>query len=514
MSSSSSSFLALILLLLLLLAIGKGQGRVDVRRIPADFSIGTSTSAHQVEGAWTADGKGQSIWDNFTHTRADRIRDGSNVDKGCDHYHKYKEDIELLGEHGFDHYRFSLSWSRLLPTGRPDNVNRAAVRFYHGVLDELERRNVTPYVTIYHWDHPQVLEDELGGWLNESMARAFSEYARFVYEEFGPRVRTFTTINEPYVNCYFGYGTGAYAPGRRQPGLGEYQCVHNQLKGHALAYRIYDRDFRARQGGRVGIVNVCFQYYARYPQQQELAERAFEFECGWTSQPIFGPEGDYPEVMKRTIAEKSRREGRNSSRLPEFSPEWIEIIKGSSDYFGLNHYSAMLVEELPPGLRVDAVDVQMMTQDADLLKSYDPKWPGTESSWLKIVPEGIRDVLNSIRKKYGNPPVYIMECGASDGNGLDDHLRVKYLHSYMQQVLLAKKRDKCDVKAFTIWSFLDSFEWSSGYTEHFGLVQVDFSDEDRKRTPKNSLAWLKTVLQSRQLLQPISLLPKFDELKL
>ncbi|XP_014233582.1 cytosolic beta-glucosidase-like [Trichogramma pretiosum] len=454
---------------------------------PEKFLFGTAMSSYQVEGAWNVDGKSESNWDHFTHKYPEKIIDKSNGDVSCDFYHKYKEDIQMIKEAGFHHFRFSLSWPRLLPTGYTDNVNQKAVDYYHDILDELEINNIIPFVTIYHWDHPQVLEDQ-GGWLNESMIDAFADYARFVFEEFGPRVRVFTTFNEPNVYCLAAYGTGAYAPGLKQLGRGEYRCMHNQLKAHALAYHAYDKKYREKQGGQIGIVYGCSYFYNKNKDDNLSDKIAWEFECGWGVNPIFSSSGDYPELMKQIVAKRSEESGLNESRLPSFTREWISKIRGSSDYFGLNHYTSKLVEH-------DDSD----ESDQKLRLSYDPKWLDSESTWLKIVPFGIGDALRKIKTKYNNPPVYITENGISDSNSTSDQLRIHYFNTYFREIITAIKRDRCDVRAHTAWSFLDSFEWETGYTAHFGLVEVDFKDKDRKRTPKRSLAWLKKVIENHKL---------------
>ncbi|XP_016842778.1 myrosinase 1-like [Nasonia vitripennis] len=483
-----------ILIIITLLVFNSSDKSADIDySFPDGFLIGAASSSYQVEGAWNTSGKSESVWDNFVHTRPEKIADRSTGDIACDSYHKYKEDIQLMKDIGINHYRFSLSWARILPTGYSKDVNKEGLRYYHNILDELEKHKIEPMVTIYHWDHPQSLE-RLGGWMNELMADFFADYATVVFREFGHRVKMFTTINEPYIYCIVGYKTLRFAPGLNLSGWGAYQCVHNMLKAHAIAYHIYDREFRSQQNGKIGIIMPCFQHYSKDKNDLVSTNIAFEFQCGWTAHPIFSKDGDYPKIMKQMIAKNSKLEGRKRSKLPTFSKQWIEYIKGTSDYFGLNHYTADLVEPSPEAAAFDSLN------DDGLLYTVDEKWLSSQSKWLKVVPDGLGEILRQIKNRYNNPPVYIMENGVSDPNTVNDTIRIQYLYAYMKEMLVAMKRDNCNIKAYTIWSFLDSFEWDMGYVDHFGLISVDFNDPNRKRTPKKSVSWLKSVLKSRKLM--------------
>ncbi|XP_058794909.1 myrosinase 1-like [Phymastichus coffea] len=487
-------YLCGILIILISLVIYKTSNGIEEidYTFPDGFLIGTASSSYQVEGAWNESGKSENLWDYLVHHSSEKILDRSNGDVACDSYHKYKEDIKLMSDIGINHYRFSLSWSRILPTGYTDYINKDGIQYYHNILDELEKYGIKPFITLYHWDHPQSLE-RLGGWTNEIMADLFADYALLVFKEFAARVKFFSTINEPYIFCKAGYRTVDFAPSLNLSSWGEYLCMHNMLKGHALAYHIYDKEFRKQYGGKIGIITPCFHYYSKNNNDLESSEVAFEFQCGWGANPIFSKNGDYPELMKRKLALKSKLEGRRKSKLPSFSKEWIQYIKGSSDYFGLTHYTTYLVEPLLNNSNTQVQD------DADLIYSIDDQWLSAQSPWLKIVPRGLADILRKIKDKYDNPPVYILENGVSDANTINDTMRIFYLHAYMNEMLTAMKRDKCNVKVYTVWSFLDSFEWNRGYVDKFGLVSVNFNDPNRTRTPKKSAMWLKKVLASRKL---------------
>ncbi|XP_014217971.1 myrosinase 1-like, partial [Copidosoma floridanum] len=223
------------------------------------------------------------------------------------------------------HYRFSLSWPRILPTGYSHIVSKDGLKYYHDLLDELEKNQLSPFVTIYHWDHPEALQ-KLGGWMNELMVDLFGDYARVVFRQFGSKVKFFTTINEPHAICRDGYKTGSQAPGYRLGATAEYICGHNILKAHARAYHIYNDEFRAEQGGKVGIAIPCQYYFVKSEKDMDARERAFQFNCGRFSHPIFSGKGDYPDIVKQKVAEKSKIEGRNRSKLPVFSEEWIQYI--------------------------------------------------------------------------------------------------------------------------------------------------------------------------------------------
>lgn len=461
-------------------------------KFPEDLIIGASTASYQIEGAWNESGKGESVWDRFTHNKPQYIEDGSTGDVACDSYHKYKEDVAILKDIGFDFYRFSISWTRIFPTGFPNKISAEGIKYYNDLIDELKSKGLEPFVTIYHWDHPQVLE-KLGGWTNSLMIDWFTSYARVVIKEFGHKVKFFATLNEPMVFCPEGYGGLTKAPGINLHLYAEYICMHNVLKAHAKVYHMYDEEFRPTQKGKIGIVNPCQYYFSKEENDTQTRDVAFQYSCGWVSHPIFSKKGDYPQVMRERIDENSKLQGWPSSRLPKFTPDEIKYIRGSSDFFGLNHYTSFIAI---PQMRKKG---SLWFNDAGYYRTVNPKWPGAASSWLKVVPEGFRHMLNKIRREYNNPVVYVTENGYSDRDGLNDYGRMNYYHSYIEQLLLAIK-DGCKVKGYAFWSLLDNFEWEKGYTERFGIIHVDFNDPNRKRELKNSAKWFKNVLRSRKLL--------------
>ncbi|KAJ8933569.1 hypothetical protein NQ314_013924 [Rhamnusium bicolor] len=257
--------------------------KINTRHFPTNFKFGVANAATQIEGGWDEDGKGETIWDHFAHYHPEKISDGSSPDVACDSYHKYKEDVALVKAMGLDYYRLSIAWSRILPTGYTNQVNQAGVDYYNKVFAELKANGIEPMVTLFHWDLPQPLEDELGGWLNIETANLFAEYAKLYYELFGDVVKIWLTINEPKQVCQLGYGTGGFAPGVVSNGVGEYVCAYNVILAHAKAYHIYDDDFRATQGGRVSMVidTTWYEPGSESEEDKEASERILQFSVSY-----------------------------------------------------------------------------------------------------------------------------------------------------------------------------------------------------------------------------------------
>lgn len=455
-------------------------------KFPDDFKWSTATSSYQIEGAWNINDKGESIWDTFTH-EGSHVANNDTGDVACDSYHKYETDVSLIKEMGVSNYRFSLSWPRLLPNGLPESASEDGLRYYNALIDELLANDINPQVTLYHWDLPQALEDN-GGFLSDSFPQWFNDYADYCFESFGDRVKFWITFNEPWIIAVLGYGDGVFAPGGKGIGDDVYIASHNLIKGHAMAYRTYDTNYRQEQMGEIGItLNSDFvEPYDRSKQEDvEAASRSLRFGLGWYANPIF-INGDYPDVMREKIDRKSDAQGLNQSRLPEFTEDEKQMILGTSDFFGLNHYTTQYCEE--PGTE-DLSNPPSYYKDGDVVQWKDESWPKSGSVWLQVVPWGIRRLLVWIRDEYGqNVPIYVTENGIStrDVSDLDDQDRINYYKSYINEVLKAIRIDEVDVRGYTAWSLLDNFEWASGYTERFGLHYVDFTDPDRPRTQKNS----------------------------
>ncbi|XP_053977574.1 myrosinase 1-like [Hylaeus volcanicus] len=485
--------LSCILLFVVLTANGTLDSESDkYLRFPTNFTLGAATSAYQIEGAWNVSDKGESVWDRFSHRYDGRIVANVTGDVATDSYYKYKEDVALLKQLGLDSYRFSVSWPRILPTGFANYISQDGVRYYHNLIDELLANEIEPLMTLYHWDHPQVLEDA-GGWLNSEMVNWFGDYARILYREYGDKVKKFISINEPAGLCTLGYSVGVHAPGKKLNGIGEYLCVHNILKAHARAYRIYEQEFKQTQKGQVGFMLNSQSYMAKNPNDEASPEIAFQFYAGWTMHPVYSEKGDYPELVKSMVAAKSREQGYPRSRLPEFEPEWIDYIRGTSDFLALNHYSSYLIE---PG---QDKRVPSHAHDTGLIKCHDKSWKSGASVWMKVVPEGFRYLLRQLATRYGNPPIYITENGYSDFSTIDDTDRIHYFREYLKTMLLAMYVDGVNVRGYYIWSLLDNFEWQQGYKERFGIVHVDFDNPSRPRTWKTSAFWWQNITATRKL---------------
>ncbi|XP_076434590.1 lactase/phlorizin hydrolase-like [Babylonia areolata] len=463
-------------------------------QFPEDFAWATATSAYQVEGGWNEDGKGESIWDRWTHDG--HANNHATGDVACDSYHKYKEDVKLLVNLKVTHYRFSIAWSRVMPDGTRSSTNQAGVRYYDNLINELLRHGIQPMVTLYHWDLPQVLQERYGGWLNEQIQEFFVDYARFCFEKFGDRVKLWITFNEPPIITILGYGQGVFAPGISNLAVNQYIAGRNLILAHAKTYRLYRSTFAASQKGQVGItINYGWSepLDPLNPSDVEAAERSIQFYGGWFGHPIL-VNGDYPDVMKWRVGNRSVEQGLKESRLPAFSEEEKQLIKGTADFLGSNFYNAGLVSDDPQ----PAAQPPNYYNDQATKGATDPTWIGSGSGWLWVTPFGIRKMMNWFKANYNNIPVYITENGISDRNGslYDDH-RIHFFRLYISEVLKAIKLDGCNVRGYTAWSLMDNMEWNTGYSERFGIHHVDFDDPARPRTPKASARWFRTLIADR-----------------
>ncbi|CAH1285018.1 unnamed protein product [Diabrotica balteata] len=463
----------------------------DQKRFPEGFLFGTASSAYQIEGGYNADGKGESVYDYYTHKRPEKFHNGSNGDVACDSYHKWHEDVKILKDLGVNFYRFSISWSRILPTGYSNKINEEGVKYYENLIDGLLKNGIEPMVTLYHWDLPMPIQ-ELGGWTNIKTAEYFEDYARIVFERFGNKVKYWITFN----TTLMGYADSEFPPFINQPGISSYMCTYVTLLAHARVFRIYQNEFKQYKG-QVGIV-VDARWYqpgSDSNKDAEAANRVLEFEIGIWLHPLLSPKGDFPEIVKERVAAVSSAEGYRQSRLPKFSATDINLLKGSVDFVGLNLYTSHLVEHVEDEHFKDTSTIR----DEGARLYQDASWKGSKSTWLKVHPEGARKILNWVKEKYNNPVVFITENGFSDDGEIEDNGRIEYLQGYLTNILQAIHEDKVDVKGYAVWSLLDNFEWASGYSEKFGLYQVDFNDPGRKRYPKKSALWYKNVIKNKQL---------------
>ncbi len=458
-------------------------------KFPKDFVWGTATAAYQIEGAHQEDGRGLSIWDAFSHTPG-KVLNGDNGDIACDHYHRIEEDVALMKSIGITAYRFSFSWSRLLPQGRGE-INESGFAFYDRLINCLLENNIQPWVTLFHWDLPLALQMELDGLLNPDIADCFANYASLCFERFGDRVKHWITLNEAWCSAMLGHGMGIKAPGRVSTSE-PYLAGHNLLRAHGKIVDIYRRQFQDKQNGVIGITNNCDWREPKTDkaQDREAAQRSLEFFLGWFADPVYL--GDYPDSMRQRL----------NDRLPEFSDADRGLIKGSSDFFGLNHYTTMLVEhagadsDLHNNIRANSG----IAADQDVVLTDDPSWEKTSMGW-NIVPWGCRKTLEWVSDRYRTPPIYVTEngCalpGAQREAAIEDNGRIDFINGYLQECQKSIDRG-VDLRGYFVWSLMDNFEWEMGYSMRFGLCYVDYNTYER--IPKKSASWYSKVIKNNSL---------------
>ncbi|GAA1692119.1 GH1 family beta-glucosidase [Nonomuraea maheshkhaliensis] len=448
---------------------------------PEDFVWGAATASYQIEGAVKEDGRGQSIWDTFSHTPGN-VADGDNGDVACDHYHRYRDDVGLMRELRLGAYRFSVAWPRIQPDGEGP-TNPRGLAFYDRLVDELLAAKISPYVTLYHWDLPQALEDR-GGWTDRDTAYRFADYAQAVHDKLGDRVTDWATLNEPWVAAFLGYGNGVHAPGRRDP-ADALRSAHHLLLGHGLAAR------RLREAGARSIMLVVNSAPVLTPAQvNDPSAVASEADAAATdrihallTRQFLDPalRGTYPEEV---LAAAERNGGTGHIKDGD-----LELINAPIDLIGINYYNPCVVES-GPGLPADAAwpgseDVRFATTDA----------PTTAMGW-PIVPDGLSRLLVRLSKDYPQVGLMVTENGAAfddvveDGRVHDDD-RVAYLDGHLREVHNAIEAG-ADLRGYLVWSLLDNFEWAEGYRRRFGIVHVDYATQTR--TPKDSALWYRDVI--------------------
>lgn len=444
------------------------------------FVWGVATSCYQIEGGWNEGGRGLSIWDEFCRISG-KTKDQTG-DTACDHYHRWPEDIALMKQLGVNAYRFSIAWPRIFPdgTGVP---NEEGIRFYNDLIDALLAAGIQPWVTLYHWDLPLTLDKLYGGWLSPRIITDFTAYADSCFSRFGDRVKNWITLNEPWCAAILGYGLGPHAPGH-QSSTEPWIAGHHLLLAHAEAVKCYRSKYQSEQGGQIGIANNCDwrEPFTDSPADIAAAEVATEFMLAWFTDPIW--KGDYPESMKTRLGDK----------LPRFSEEERAVVKGSSDFFGLNHYSTCHARA------VDQSDASWIGNSgifgvSDVALSDIPNRPVNATGWV-IAPEGLGKLLRWIDARYGRPVIYITENGTSIlgdtvAEAVEDQKRIDYIRDYLAEAQKAAA-DGADLRGYFLWSLLDNFEWSQGYRIRFGLTHVDFATGTR--TPKKSFYAYRDII--------------------
>jgi beta-glucosidase len=444
----------------------------STRAFPSDFVWGAATASYQVEGAVTEDGRGESIWDRFSATPGN-VSNGDTGAVACDTYHRYTEDIRLMRALGISAFRLSVSWPRILPEGR-GRVNQAGLDFYDRLVDELLANGLDPYVTLYHWDLPQVLEDQ-GGWPARDTVEAFTEYTDVVVTKLGDRVRHWITQNEPWVVSWLGYGLGMHAPGRKTE-RDALAAGHHVLLAHGRAAEVIRREAPASEVG-ISIDLVPTYPFSDAEADIEAARYSDGFRNRWFLEPVLGR--GYPEDMLERYAEI----------LPTIEDRDLETIAAPLDFLGVNYYTRSVVRA---GIG-DAAPTPVETEGAE----------HTEMGW-EVYPSGLHELLVRLHTTYELPDLYITENGAAfsdarENGSVPDPRRISYLERHLD-ALASAIVEGVPLRGYFLWSLLDNFEWSFGYSKRFGIVYVDF--ETLERVPKDSFAWYRDFIGARRAQQP------------
>lgn len=432
-------------------------------RFPSNFLWGAATAAYQVEGAWNEDGKGESIWDRFSHTPG-KVKNGDTGDVACDHYHRYPEDIALMRQLGLKGYRFSISWPRIFPNGA-GLVNPAGLDFYDRLVDRLLAANIQPFATLYHWDLPQALEDQ-GGWRNRDTTSYFADYTATMVKRLGDRVKHWATFNEPGVVAYVGhFWGGGHAPGFNDEKIAN-QVAHHLMVAHGQAVQTIRSIDSALNAGIV--LNIWpHEPASENPKDIAAAEKAWQESTELVFlDPIF--RGHYPPAWLRKTGDAA----------PKVAPGDIALIGQKLDFLGINYYARV---------RIDANGRAAPLENAEY----------TEMNW-EVHAEALYRILVRMSREYHLPPLYITENGAAfkdevsaDGK-VHDPRRQAYLKEHFIEAHKAMQAG-VDMRGYFVWSLMDNFEWAEGYTKRFGLIHIDY--ETQKRTLKDSAEWYTKVIR-------------------
>jgi len=437
------------------------------KMLAPDFTFGVATASFQIEGANTADGRLTSIWDTFCATPG-KVLNGDDGSMACDHYHRWEEDIELINHLGVDAYRLSIAWPRLMD--EKGQANEKGLAFYRQLLKALKAKGLKTFVTLYHWDLPQYLEDR-GGWVNRETAYRFVEYAELATKELGEWVDSWATFNEPFCAAILGYEYGIHAPGLTSPRFGR-QAAHHILLAHGLALPVIRKN---SPNSQVGIVlNMNQTYPASTKAEDQFAALVREsLDNHFFIEPLLS--GHYPKLLEKVLPD----------HLPTVLPGDLDIISQPIDFLGMNFYTCNHNEYDDETLFRDVKN----TQEVEY----------TDIGW-EIAPQAFSELLINLNKQYDLPPMYITENGAAcadimENGEVNDDQRVRYLNGHINAVNDAIEAG-VDIRGYFAWSLMDNFEWAEGYSKRFGLCYVDY--ETQKRTIKRSGHAYKALLTSRK----------------
>lgn len=462
------------------------------------FLWGSATASYQCEGAWNADGKGDSIWDNYFHNINKEAKHG---DVASDFYHKFEEDLQMMKDSNQNTYRFSISWPRIFPKN-DGKVNQKGVDFYHKILNSMIEKGIEPNVTLYHWDLPMYLQ-EYGGWLNKRIAYEFEKYAEFCFKEFGSKIKIWATLNEPYYVTQCMYGSGNYPPNQRD-GQMFVEAIHNQMIASALGVKKFRE---LGNNGQIGIVADIHPCYG-IDDTEECNRAVFladQFYNGIILDPVMN--GEYP---KEIIEELSKQY--DFRFITEKDKALLK--QGLVDFLGLNYYNRSYIRPYVDGPSMvahnnhgkrndkrDGGDVKRIMVVKNLFERIeDPNGEFTE--WdFEVFPKGIYDACADVKKRYGNVPIYIAENGIGvheklENNTVSDDGRIDFLERHLKYLLQAVN-DGINIQGYYIWSTMDIYSWINGCEKRYGLVYVDF--ETQKRYPKKSYYWYKEFISRNQI---------------
>ncbi|MDK2809480.1 MAG: beta-glucosidase [Petroclostridium sp.] len=439
---------------------------------PKDFLWGVATASYQIEGAWKEDGKGESIWDRFSHIPK-KVANGDTGDVACDHYHLYPEDVKLLKELGVKTYRLSISWPRIFPEGK-GQPNEKGMEFYKNLIKLLVENDIKPAVTLYHWDLPQKLQD-IGGWANREVVDYYEQYARYVFKELGDLVPIWITHNEPWVVSFIGNWEGRHAPGITDFSTA-LQVSHHLLLSHGKAVRAYrEMGFEGEIGITLNLVPVYPDPSSHNEEDAAAAIRRDGFQNRWFLDPVF--KGRYPADMINWYSKKVV--------VPVITQEDLDIISTPVDFLGINYYAPGYIKADP-----DAWPLE--------LKHVFTGKDRTAMGW-EIYPEGLYDLLVRLHKDYNGIKIMVTENGAAfndivnrEGKVEDDN-RLDFLYKHFIQAYRAIQ-DGVNLTGYYVWSFMDNFEWAEGYAKRFGITYVDYKTQ--KRIIKKSGHWYKEVIKN------------------
>jgi beta-glucosidase len=441
-------------------------------QFPSEFIWGVATSSYQIEGAWNVDGKGESIWDRFSHTPGN-ITNNDTGDIACDHYHRWREDVELMSSLGILAYRFSISWPRILPKGT-GAINQVGLDHYSALVDALLQAGIEPFVNLYHWELPQVLQDQ-GGWPARPTAEGFANYAHVVSQHLGDRVRHWITLNEPYISAYVGYLEGRHAPGHRD--LDEMVAAsHHLLLAHGMAVAAIRANV---PGAEVAVVLNLHPVHPASPSDADQdAARIIDGSINrWYLDPL--ARHGYPEDMLQEYGQAM-----------DFVLEGdLETIATPLDYLGVNYYTRSIARS------------EKIPEEKNAPRQIPEPKDVTEMDW-EIYPAGLFEILERLHREYAFPGLMVTENGAafadrwSSSGSVEDPERIRYLEAHVREVARALHAG-IPVRGYFAWSFLDNFEWAHGYSKRFGLVYVDY--QTLKRIPKRSAYWFTEVISSNHL---------------